>query len=179
MVAACHPALKTMTFCPRTQQCQKKLMTSGQMRRHAKFHGYKLAHVPSHPNTSCIGQSAVFVVSTYCTLYLQIDILNPTRTLIRWLQDGMDVDHSNANVLLVSLKEDVHVQAARADYMLCKGKTLDAYKLCCKVLRQEPRATECLNVYLACLVELGKKNELFQLAHRYACYCDVAKRGSG
>lgn len=44
-----------------------------------------------------------------------------------------------------------------------------AYKECHGIMQQDPRSVECMGVNLACMVELGKKNELFQLGHRCAC----------
>lgn len=65
------------------------------------------------------------------------------------------------------LASDVSVYAARAELLLTRGDALAAYRLCTTVMRRDPLCTECMDAYLACLVELGKKNDLFQLGHRY------------
>lgn len=67
------------------------------------------------------------------------------------------------------LASDVSVYAARAELLLTRGDVLAAYRLCTTIMRRDPLCTECMDVYLACLVELGKKNDLFEFGHR----CDL------
>lgn len=73
-----------------------------------------------------------------------------------------------ATAIAGRLSSDVSVRAARAELLLSRGDALAAYRLCTTVMRRDPLCTECMDVYLACLVELGKKNDLFQLGHRCA-----------
>jgi hypothetical protein len=108
------------------------------------------------PHSTMLSAVSCFMLLVYCC----------TTESAFCVQDCIDPDQTGPDHPCIWLKADVHVQAARADYLLCTGNTLAAYKLCCSVFRQDRRATECLNVHLACLVELGKKNELFQLGHR-------------
>lgn len=65
------------------------------------------------------------------------------------------------------LSADPGVRAARAELLLGKGDTLAAFRICADAMQRDSLCTECLDVYLACLVELGKRNQLFQLGHRY------------
>lgn len=67
------------------------------------------------------------------------------------------------------LASDVSVYAARAELLLTRGDALAAHRLCTTIMRRDPLCTECMDVHLACLVELGKKNDLFEFGHR----CDV------
>lgn len=73
---------------------------------------------------------------------------------------------SGEEVLTLCLAGNVSVVSARADLLLCQGRVLQAYKLTSGVIRKDLRSTECMATHLACLVELGKKNELFKQAHR-------------
>jgi hypothetical protein len=69
-----------------------------------------------------------------------------------------------------SLAKDAAVRTARAEFLYSRGDAVAAYKECHGIMQQDPRSVECMGVNLACMVELGKKNELFQLGHRCA-YC--------
>ena len=64
------------------------------------------------------------------------------------------------------LASDPGVRAARAELLLGKGDTVAAFRICADAMRRDSLCTECMDVYLACLVELGKRNQLFQLGHR-------------
>ena len=65
-----------------------------------------------------------------------------------------------------SLATDAAVRTARAEFLYSRGDTVAAYKESQNIMRQDPRSVECMGVLLACMVQLGKKNELFQLGHR-------------
>jgi anaphase-promoting complex subunit 6 len=65
-----------------------------------------------------------------------------------------------------SLAQDFAVRSARAECLCRRGDPVAAYRECHSIVQQDPRALECMPVYLACMVELSKKNELFQLGHR-------------
>jgi hypothetical protein len=66
------------------------------------------------------------------------------------------------------LAADAGVRAARAELLLGAGDTLAAFRICADAMRADALCMECMDVYLACLVELGKRNQLFQLGHRCA-----------
>ena len=79
---------------------------------------------------------------------------------------------SSPDAVAASLAGDAAVRTARAELLFSRGDSLAAYRECCAIVAADSRATECMNVYLACMVELGKRNELFQLGHRCAaCVC--------
>ena len=65
-----------------------------------------------------------------------------------------------------SLAKDAAVLTARAEFLYSRGDTVAAYKQCQSIMRHDPRTLECMDVLLACMVQLAKKNELFQLGHR-------------
>jgi hypothetical protein len=65
-----------------------------------------------------------------------------------------------------SLAKDPAVRTARAEFLYSRGDVVAAYRECAAIMAGDARNVECMGVYLACMVELGKKNELFQLGHR-------------
>ena len=89
-----------------------------------------------------------------------------SHNLHRCAQNEDDV--AQADSICARLSRDAAVRTARAEYLCSQGDALAAYKQCCAILQQDPRSVECMSVYLACMVELGKKVELFQLGQRCA-----------
>lgn len=84
------------------------------------------------------------------------------------MQDAAQLARLRDDPACASLAEDYTVRVARADYLYGRADTVAAYRHCRSIVQDDPRALECMPVYLACMVQLGKKNELFQLGHRCA-----------
>ena len=84
------------------------------------------------------------------------------------LQDLLPLHTLRHDPACSSLANDYTVRIARADYLYRQADTVAAYRHCRSIVQDDPRALECMPVYLACMVQLGKKNELFQLGHQYA-----------
>lgn len=67
---------------------------------------------------------------------------------------------------LAELSENLDVATAMAEkcYYNCDYKR--CYSITVSILRQDPYLMECLPVHISCLMELGKSNDLFYMAHK-------------
>lgn len=105
-----------------------------------------------------------------CTETNNSTLITPPSTTSTLQSPAFKTPITNQSIIVTtniveSLKanNDLLVVKAERYYYQCNYRA--CYKLAQSILKTDPYQSECLPIYIACLVELNKSNDLFKLAH--------------